>query len=116
MKKMMLLILSFMMALAVTAGTEEVKKSNNAEHAAAVALSGKVVDSGSGELLVGVEVKIEETGQKTYTDFDGNFSFAAVKPGEYKLTTSYISYKQSSEKMELNGKDNQVTIKLENSN
>jgi len=39
-----------------------------------------------------------------------------MKPGEYKLVTSYISYKKSSETLKVDSKENQVKIKLENSN
>lgn len=116
MKKLMFVFLTLLLAITVAAGTKEGKKTENADNAVSAVLTGKVIDSGSGELLVGVEVKIEETGQKTYSDLDGNFSFTAMKPGEYKLTTNYISYKACSENLEVNGKENQVTIKLENSN
>lgn len=116
MKKLIIGLLSVMLAIAVTANEKEGKTAVNADNTASVALSGTVLDSKSGELLVGVEVKIEGTDTKTYTDFDGNFSFDKVKPGEYKLVANYISYKKSVETLQLNGKENQVKIKLENSN
>jgi hypothetical protein len=115
MKKLIFGFLTLMLAITVIAGEKEGKTAKDNEHAAFVALSGTVTDSGSGESLVGVEVKLEGTDEKTYTDFDGNFTFGNIKPGEYKLTANYISYQKSTETMKLNGKDNQVTIKLENS-
>jgi hypothetical protein len=116
MKKILIGFISIMLAVAVTANEKEGKTAADTDNAAAVALSGTVFDSTSGELLVGVEVKIEGTETKTYTDFDGNFTFKSITPGEYKLVTNYISYKSSVETLQLNGKENQVKIKLENSN
>ncbi|MFW5774271.1 MAG: carboxypeptidase-like regulatory domain-containing protein, partial [Tangfeifania sp.] len=82
---------------------------------ATTVLTGTVADSGSGELLAGVEIQLEGTDKKTYTDFDGNFTFN-VKPGEYKVVASYISYKKRSETLQLENKENKVSLKLENSN
>jgi hypothetical protein len=114
MKKLMIGFLSIMLAVAVTANEKEGKTAVNSDNTATVALSGTVLDSNSGELLVGVEVKIEGTDTKTYTDFDGNFTFDNMKPGEYKLVANYISYKKCTETLKVDGKENQVKIKLEN--
>jgi len=115
MKKAIFGLVMVMVAFTVTGSEKEGKTSKDAKNEALVALSGTVSDSGSGESLVGVEVKIEGTEEKTYTDFDGNFVFSNVKPGEYKLTANYISYQKSTETLEVNGNDKQVTIKMENS-
>jgi len=66
--------------------------------------------------LVGVEVKIEGTDMKTYTDFDGNFSFNNLKPGEYKVVTSYISYQKKTDVVNISSKENNLKVKLEASN
>ena len=71
-------------------------------------VSGTVNDVKTGELLVGVQVQIEGTDMKTYTDFDGTFSFINVKAGEYKVVTKYISYKTSIEKLEVSAKNNEL--------
>lgn len=63
-----------------------------AEPTVAIELKGLVIDKSSNEALVGVEVSIEGTNEKTYTDFDGHFNFKNLHPGKYKLVTSYISY------------------------
>jgi len=76
-------------------------------------IAGTIADQNSGELLAGVEVHLEGTGQKTYTDFDGNFIFK-VRPGEYTLVTNYISYEKKAEKLAVNQKDNNVKIQLKN--
>jgi hypothetical protein len=81
-----------------------------------VVLVGSISDAKSGESLVGVEVKIEGTDLKTYTDFDGNFTFNNVKPGEYKVVANYISYKPGAEKLEASAKNNELKLKLQPSN
>ena len=82
-----------------------------------VTLKGKVVDINSGEFLTGVEVTIEGTTIKAYTDFDGNFEIKDVKPGTYNLIASYISYKNSLvENFKAVDQENKVDIKLQTSN
>ncbi len=106
--------MSLMLVLAVSAKENEAKTNSKTDSEATVALTGTIMDSQSGELLAGVEVSIEGTDTKTYTDFDGNFSFK-VKPGEYNVVTNYISYSKNTETLRVDGKDNRVQIKLENS-
>jgi hypothetical protein len=55
-------------------------------------LTGTIIDSKTGEFLAGVEVMIEGSDLKTYTDFEGKFSFDTLKSGEYKIKTNYLSY------------------------
>ncbi len=78
-------------------GLSSVAMANNpAESASAPAVSntitGVVLDKTTGESLTGVEVRVEGTDLKTYTDFDGKFVFENVKAGEYKVLANYISY------------------------
>lgn len=70
-------------------------------------ITGIVLDGSTGESLTGVEVRVEGTEMKTYTDFDGKFVFEGVKPGNYKISTNYISYK-CSETQDLSVKNNQL--------
>ena len=114
MKKVLLSLLVILLAIAVGAKEKEVKTTNT-ESEAAVELSGSIVDFHSGEFLVGVEVRIEGSDLKTYTDFDGNFSFK-VKPGEYNLVTNYISYEKKKDTYNVEGKNNKVKIELKTSN
>lgn len=82
-----------------------------------VSLNGKVIDFNSGEALTGVEVCIEGTSIKAYTDFDGNFEISNVKPGKYNLIASYISYNKSLiENFKVEEVKNTVDIKLQTSN
>jgi len=60
-----------------------------------VSFTGKVLDSKSGESLAGVEVSIQNTNLKTYTDLDGNFTFKNLPAGTYDIILSMISYNKS---------------------
>ncbi len=65
-------------------------------------IKGRVVDVETGETLTGVKIDIESLGKTVYSDFDGNFEIEDVKPGEYNLVASLISYNKSLvEKIEL---------------
>ena len=55
-------------------------------------ISGTVVDSESGETLIGVNVVLEGTLKGTATDIDGKYTLKAVEPGIYTLVVSYISF------------------------
>lgn len=116
MKKIFIGFLSLMLTLAVTAKENEAKKESATDNAASIVLVGSISDAKSGESLVGVEVKIEGTDLKTYTDFDGNFTFNNVKPGECKVVANYISYKPVAETLEANAKNNKLKLELHPSN
>lgn len=111
MKKIMIGLLSLLLTIAVTAKENETKTTT--DNAASIVLAGTISDANSGESLVGVEVKLEGTDLKTYTDFDGNFTFTNVKPGEYKVVANYISYKPVSKTLEANAKNNELELKLQ---
>ncbi len=111
MKKAMFSLVVTLLVLTAGAEGKKGKTPANAENETVVELSGSIVDFRSGELLTGVEVRIEGTNLKTYTDFDGKFSFH-VKPGEYKIVTHYISYEKNAESLIVEGKKDKVKIKL----
>lgn len=109
MKKLTLSLAVMLMAFTFTfaMGTKEIAKDVQT-----VSLSGKVLDMTTGEALAGVKVKMEDTNEFSYTDFDGNFSFEGLIPGEYKISTNLISYKSTD--MEIEVDDTQkVEVKLE---
>ena len=114
--KLLICFLSVVLAGGLFAEEKEVKTDTGSDNTATVALSGTISDFSSGELLTGVEVAIEGSKMKTYTDFDGKFTFENIKPGEYKLVTNYISYKKGTEILKVNNKENEINIKLKNSN
>ncbi len=90
----------------------EVKTDSKAE-AAIFSLSGNIIDEASGEALVGVEVKVEGSDKKTYTDFDGHFVIDNVKSGDCKLIASYTSYNKSEKTFRIDSKSNLVKIELQ---
>jgi len=55
-------------------------------------ISGVIEDQKTGEALTGVEVRLNGSEVKTYTDFDGKFVFHQVKPGNYSVEAKIISY------------------------
>jgi hypothetical protein len=79
---------------------------------------GTVIDNATGESLVGVTVKVEGTDLKAYTDFEGNFKISGLIPGTYKLTASYISYKDKIiDKVSLtSGDEKEVKVDLKSLN
>ncbi|RIJ49397.1 carboxypeptidase-like regulatory domain-containing protein [Maribellus luteus] len=111
MKTLLSIILVFTFFLTVSADEKE-HKVLNAE-VASVSISGTVSDDKTGETLVGVEVKLEGTDKKCYTGFDGEFSFDDVKPGNYDITASYISYEKCElQKQNIDIFSTQLEVKL----
>lgn len=90
-------------------------KSGAKSESAAVSISGNVIDQASGEALVGVEVKVDGSDLKTYTDFDGHFVINNLKSGDCKLVASYTSYNKSEKTYRLGAKTDPVKIELQNS-
>jgi outer membrane receptor for ferrienterochelin and colicin len=55
-------------------------------------ITGKIIDSKTGEVLPGATVLIEGTTKGASADFDGNFSLNNVPVGSITLIAQYISY------------------------
>lgn len=55
-------------------------------------IAGTVVDSETGETLIGVNIIIKSTGKGTATNLDGEYEISNLKPGTYTLVVSYVSY------------------------
>jgi protocatechuate 3,4-dioxygenase beta subunit len=89
------------------------KNDNTPTASVSIQIHGQVFDAITGEALVGVAVKLEETSKTVYTDFEGKFRFNSVKPGNYKLYLELISYRKEIEniKMEFNNKQS-IEIQL----
>ncbi len=86
------LVLSISMFASNEKENKESKKRPANSEVVSTVLSGSIIDQTTGESLTGVKVILEGTNKVAYTDFDGNFSFSAVKPGKYKVKVDYISY------------------------
>ncbi|MDF1697679.1 MAG: DUF4139 domain-containing protein [Saprospiraceae bacterium] len=69
-------------------------------------LVGQVTDS-SGELLIGVNIKCPETGDRTLSDIDGNFTIRKAQKGS--IVISYVGYE--TQHLDVSGLHNiQVTL------
>ncbi|MFK7844790.1 MAG: carboxypeptidase-like regulatory domain-containing protein [Rhodothermales bacterium] len=55
-------------------------------------IAGKILEASTNESLIGVNVILEETGQGTVSDIDGNYVIVNVRPGNYTLVFSYVGY------------------------
>jgi len=108
-------IFALLVALASTSAFAEKAetKTDSKTEATVLSLSGNIIDEVSGEALVGVEVKVEGTDVKTYTDFDGHFVIDNLKSGECKLTASYTSYNKKEKTFQIKTKSNLVKIELQ---
>ncbi len=89
--KLSLLLIAMIAVISFSSFKGEKSEENN-NAAAVTSINGSIVDENSGELLVGVEVILEGTDQKTYSDFDGNFVFENVVSGAYSITAKIVSY------------------------
>jgi hypothetical protein len=109
------LILSILFGLFIsTSANEKEAKKEASVNTITMSVSGNVSDAKTGEALVGVKVQLEGTEKKAYTDFDGNYYFDEVSPGEYSVTASYISYEKNKvENKNIDVLTNTVDIKLQ---
>jgi len=55
-------------------------------------IAGTVVDSNTGETLIGVNVVIQNTTKGTATDLDGKYTIPNLEAGIYNIVFSYVSY------------------------
>ena len=99
------------------AAPEKKKEKKNTTITELVSIQGQIFDKRTNETLVGVKVTLEETNQVAYTDLNGNYSFENLEPGDYLLTTSYISYESIKlTDLQLSKKKNHVNIFLQSEN
>jgi len=55
-------------------------------------LSGKILDAGTNEPLIGANVTLVGTYKGTSADFDGNYVINGIKPGDYAIKVQFIGY------------------------
>jgi hypothetical protein len=116
MKKLILSVLVLVASVSVFAEKADSKAENKKATKSEVAMtivSGNIIDVVTGEALVGVEVTVEGSDSKAYSDFDGHFTIKDVKAGECKLVANYTSYNKTEKTVELKSKKNQVKIELQ---
>ncbi|MBX2897425.1 MAG: carboxypeptidase-like regulatory domain-containing protein [Cyclobacteriaceae bacterium] len=56
-------------------------------------ITGKVIDAGNKEPVIGANAVIQGTTVGSSTDLDGNFTIANLKPGTYTVAVSFVTYK-----------------------
>lgn len=81
-----------------------------------VSVSGKVIDRNTGEPLAGVKIEINGVNANTYSDFDGNFYFKNIQPGNYNISSKLISYKKDLVDININKNTKELRLVLESVN
>ena len=74
-------------------------------------VKGQIVDSETGEPLIGAAVMVKETSQGTVTDIDGNFT--QTVPANGTLLITYVGFKDWSKKITQKGNVNLGEIRME---
>ncbi len=98
--------------------TRSTAKSTTVQLRKSAAISGTVVDAGTGRGIAGVAVLLEQersrtdARERTYTDEKGQFSFPNIPPGSYSLTTLHPSWSMRNEPATVLGSSN-VTKRIE---
>ena len=74
-------------------------------------LKGQVKDFSTQHFKSDVYLLIEETGQKTVTDKEGNFQFENLCAGDYHIKTSYLGFQPAHQFITMQS-DNFIEIKI----
>jgi len=115
MKKLATLLICFSLVFSAFANSENEEGKNPEAIVLSAKLSGKVIDKATGETLAGVKIRLNNSDQAVYTDFDGNFEITNIKPGKTEIVTTYISYKETTEVINISlSNTNIVEVKIEN--
>ncbi|MDY6800370.1 MAG: carboxypeptidase-like regulatory domain-containing protein [Bacteroidota bacterium] len=119
MKKLatLIVIIFFSSAMVLAENSNEEKENAKKSESAVMTttISGKVFDKITGESLAGVKVSVDGTENTVYSDFDGYFEISNIKPGNHKITASYISYKEREESINVYiERANDVELAIEN--
>src|SRR5690625_7947064 len=65
-------------------------------------IRGKILDSGNGDPLIGVSIRIDGTQGGTISDWDGTFELASSQNPPLRLVISYVGYETREEVREEN--------------
>lgn len=98
MKKVLIVLVALCIGLGISYAENDETTGNSAP---VTTMTGKVLDKITGETLAGVMVELDGTDKYVFSDFDGNFTFENLKPAEYNLTFSLISYEKNEMKVNL---------------
>ncbi|KAA9340690.1 TonB-dependent receptor [Adhaeribacter soli] len=82
------------------------------------AIKGKLLDSSTGEALIGasIQAKSGETSVGAMTDLDGNYKISNLKPGTYSLIATYIGYVTLTQRVTISDKDISMNLRLQEDN
>ncbi|HQJ74169.1 MAG TPA: TonB-dependent receptor [Bacteroidota bacterium] len=75
-------------------------------------INGKVIDSKTGEALVGANVLIKNSKIGTITDKNGNFTINNINLSKFTIVASYISYLEDSVKVDMEQLKSNYILKL----
>lgn len=78
-------------------------------------MSGKVVDSRTGEALAGVAVNVVGSGLWAISDAEGRFSFKSISDGTYTLTASCLGYVDRSLQIRLSKDLHNIVLRMDES-
>ena len=82
-------------------------------NAQSASIKGTVVDSLSGNTLIGANVILEGTSLGMATDNEGRYNIPNVNPGQYIIRVSYIGYEPSSKEIDISGDgENEINFNL----
>jgi TonB-dependent receptor len=76
----------------------------------AASIEGRILDQDSGIYLEGVEIRIEGTDVKRFSQRGGAFAFRGLEPGTYDLTFRYSIYPDVTRRIVLEGEDSVALI------
>jgi outer membrane receptor for ferrienterochelin and colicins len=110
MKNLIAAVLVLLVSISAFAGNDSDEKNG----ATLVTITGTVIDQATNETLSGVIIELEETGSKTYSGKNGEFTMKELKPGTYTFNVSCISYKEKQVEVTIDnpGAEN-ISVKLE---
>ncbi len=86
-QKLLLTIVSLLLVFSVSAGT----------------LKGRILETGTGEPVVGANVLLDGTNLRAVSGLDGSYTIRNVSAGKYTLRVSYISYKTVNKQVTIEG-------------
>lgn len=66
-------------------------------------IRGKVTDAATGEVLVGITIRIKELNKSVVTGLDGSYLFKNIPQGKYTLTAGGVSYQVIEQPVEISG-------------
>ncbi|MFP4556007.1 MAG: carboxypeptidase-like regulatory domain-containing protein [Bacteroidales bacterium] len=118
MKKLSTILISILLILNINLFANNANDDKNNEETAESSsasmgvISGRVIDSSTGEALSGATVSLEGTNKVAFTDFDGRFYFQEANLNSARISANFISYEKTTANISGNSTDEEITLKL----